>query len=151
MSEHCEPDREYVVGFMFNESERGVLLIRKKRPTWQAGKMNGIGGRIEDGEPPLDAMRREFAEETGIDHQDWRRFCTLRDGRGWLVHFFFAKGDIRKARPATDEQPVGCDVAYLLLQSDELIPNLRWLIPMALTMRHETIDYFDIQERSNTK
>lgn len=148
MSEHLDPEREYVVGFMFNQSGQSVLLIHKKRPTWQAGKLNGVGGRIEDGELPAEAMRREFNEETGMDHTDWRCFCTLRDERGWLVHFFFATGDIMEARPMTDESPICCGVDFL--QSRELIPNLRWLIPMALTMKHERIDHFEIQERSNT-
>lgn len=57
---------EYVLGFMFNEDESKVLLVHKNRPTWQAGKLNGIGGKIEAGETPLQAMEREFMEETGF-------------------------------------------------------------------------------------
>lgn len=144
MSEHLEPGREYVVGFMFNQSGRSVLLIHKKRPTWQAGKLNGVGGRVEDFELPALAMRREFLEETGLDHADWHRFCSLRDERGWLVHFFSAIGDITTARQLTDEPPICCGIEFL--QAHEVIPNLRWLIPMALTMKHERIDHFEIQE-----
>ena len=33
MSEHLEPDREYVAGFLFDPEEVGVLLIRKKPST----------------------------------------------------------------------------------------------------------------------
>ncbi len=36
----------YVVGFMFTEDEKQVVLIEKKRPEWQAGKLNGVGGKI---------------------------------------------------------------------------------------------------------
>lgn len=54
----------YVLGFMFDHEEKHVLLIWKNRPKWQAGKLNGIGGKIEAGETPLQAMEREFTEET---------------------------------------------------------------------------------------
>jgi 8-oxo-dGTP diphosphatase len=145
LSEHLEPSREYVVGFMFDHIGEAVLLIRKNRPTWQAGKLNGIGGRIEAGETPDQAMCREFFEETGIEHQAWRRFCTLRDDRGWLVHFFYAVGDVLKAKSLTDEKLACCALA--LLHKSEALPNLQWLIPMALSMKHERINHFEIQER----
>jgi hypothetical protein len=37
---------EYVVGFAFDTDGR-VALIRKNRPEWQAGRLNGIGGHVE--------------------------------------------------------------------------------------------------------
>lgn len=54
----------YVVGFLFSEDESRVLLVLKNRPAWQEGKLNGVGGKIEAGETPLQAMEREFKEET---------------------------------------------------------------------------------------
>jgi 8-oxo-dGTP pyrophosphatase MutT (NUDIX family) len=54
----------YVVGFLFSQDESKVLLVWKNRPAWQNGKLNGIGGKIEAGETPLQAMEREFKEET---------------------------------------------------------------------------------------
>ncbi len=57
---------EYVLGFMFSPDEKKVLLIWKNRPSWQAGKLNGIGGKVNPGETPLEAMEREFIEETGF-------------------------------------------------------------------------------------
>ena len=38
-----------VVGFAFTEDRRSVILIRKNRPEWQAGRLNGVGGHIEPG------------------------------------------------------------------------------------------------------
>ena len=43
-----------------------VLLIRKARPDWQAGKLNGIGGKVEGAETITEATVREFREETGL-------------------------------------------------------------------------------------
>ena len=56
----------YVLGFVFSLDASRVLLIWKNRPEWQKGKLNGIGGKIEEGELPIDAMKREFSEETSF-------------------------------------------------------------------------------------
>ncbi len=42
-----------------------ILLIRKKRGLG-AGKINGPGGRMEDGESPLECAVREVEEEVGV-------------------------------------------------------------------------------------
>lgn len=133
----------YVVGFMFDETQTRVLLIHKTRPAWQAGKLNGIGGRIEDGEIPAQAMRREFIEEVGIDCDSWKYFCTLSDERDWQIDFFYAAGDIWSADTLTDEIPQVFSINAL---PSTAIPNLRWLIPMALSMKHERVSSFRVQE-----
>lgn len=134
---------EYVVGFMFNPTQDAVLLIRKTHPDWQKDRLNGVGGRIENGESAIEAMRREFLEEVGIEQANWEQFCVLSDARQWQIHFFFAFGPIGKARALTDEAPEVHCVAALPIDT---IPNLHWLIPMALSMVHESINGFSITE-----
>jgi hypothetical protein len=34
--------QEYVLGFMFDVPAEQVLLIKKAKPDWQAGKLNGV-------------------------------------------------------------------------------------------------------------
>ena len=34
--------KQYVVGFLFADHDQQVVLIRKLRPEWQAGKLNGV-------------------------------------------------------------------------------------------------------------
>lgn len=146
MGEKCEIGAQYVVGFMFSPDLRFVLLVLKNRPDWQRGKLNGVGGKIEEGELPGEAMRREFAEEAGIDSDIWLRYATLSDDRGWLIHFFYAKGDINKAKTLTDESLMMFPIWKLSVDS-KLIPNLTWLIPMALSMQKERISHFEVVEK----
>ena len=89
--------QEYVVGFMFNElareffvhNEGTVALVQKNRPPNQAGKYNGIGGHVEESDENLwMAMRREFFEETGVDHNDWVYKAEYL-GEGYKLHIFF--------------------------------------------------------------
>src|SRR4051794_18101042 len=101
--------QQYVCGFLFSPDRSRVLLIRKRRPAWQAGKLNGVGGKLEPGETPLQAMRREFREEAGIELPEWQHVLTLSgaddagSGRGWAGHFFRAFGDLSCVRATTDE------------------------------------------------
>ena len=58
--------KNYVMGLIYDDIGR-VLLIKKNRPKHQVGKWNGVGGKIEEGENPLQAMTREIKEETNLD------------------------------------------------------------------------------------
>jgi 8-oxo-dGTP diphosphatase len=115
----------YVAGFAFYKSV--VILIEKQRPEWQKGLWNGVGGHIEDGETPLEAMQREFKEETGVWIENWEQFCVL-SGNGFEVVFFRAFPDEYPAiQKTTDERVEGWHICML----PKVIPNLNWLIPMA--------------------
>jgi 8-oxo-dGTP diphosphatase len=70
--------KRYTCGFCFNEAMDRVVLIQKNRPAWQAGKLNGVGGHVEDGESPIDCMIREFQEEAGVTLEKWTHVLTLR-------------------------------------------------------------------------
>ena len=53
--------------------------MRKTRPAWQAGRVNALGGKLHDGELPLDAARREVREEAGVDVDRWEEFLVWHD------------------------------------------------------------------------
>jgi 8-oxo-dGTP diphosphatase len=118
----------YVVGFAFDHGNL-VALIRKKRPKWQAGMLNGIGGKIELMEKPHDAMVREFREETGVTCEEWREFIQVV-GSGWSMHCFTTRAvpDFYLLQTTTDEEVVLVDATNL---PDDVLFNLRWMIPMA--------------------
>lgn len=123
---------KYVCGFLFDSRMKDVVLIWKNKPKWQAGKLNGIGGKIELGESADDAMEREFMEETGLNVGNWEHFITL-SGEDWMVHFFCAKDESNQfeyAETKEDEEVAKIEVARL--HDFDFIPNLEWLIPMAM-------------------
>jgi 8-oxo-dGTP diphosphatase len=127
---------EYVVGFNFigPEQRRQVVLIQKIKPAWQAGLFNGVGGKIEANETPLAAMVREYREETGELITHWEPFCT-QVFKEAVVHFFKAFNDETTARTTTKESIAIFDMESLFETPKYFIPNLLWLIPMALHTR----------------
>lgn len=118
-----------VVGLLFDEAGDELLLLRKARPAWQAGYLNGPGGKLEDGESPAQAMTREFLEETGLRVEDWREVCVRRD-QDTEVYFFASTGNLRDCRASTDE------VIEIVRVSEitrlKVVYNLRWIVPLAL-------------------
>jgi 8-oxo-dGTP pyrophosphatase MutT (NUDIX family) len=120
----------YVLGFLFSLDLQQVALIRKLRPEWQNGFLNGIGGKIEfKDDSPMMAMIREFEEEAGFEYKEWDEFAIMK-GKGWDVYCYRGKSDLSKLESKTDEKIEIVDVANF--ESHSVLSNLSWLIPMAL-------------------
>lgn len=135
--------QKYVCGFTFNEKMDQVALIHKRKPAWQAGKVNGIGGKMNDDESAANAMEREYHEEAGllIPSEMWDTFVIM-SGKGWRVYFMRAFGIDLRAVKTMEEEPVAVYAVSFL--PPNVIHNLRWLIPMALDTDLKTpIDIFD--------
>jgi 8-oxo-dGTP diphosphatase len=94
----------WCLGFALSPDRRSVLLLRKDRPAWQAGRWNGIGGKLEPGEDALAAMVREGVEEVGQAFA-WRPIARLRGSWG-EVHVFAAEGELRPRRRESEEPAV---------------------------------------------
>jgi 8-oxo-dGTP diphosphatase len=134
---------DYVLGFyliptVFRDlrSSFRLPLILKNKPEFQAGRYNGIGGRVESfDETPFVAMAREFSEETGkiTSPTDWRFFTTMSFPNDNHVHCFSAIGTLDGLLlgddSPTDERVV---LFHASLLPDRVMSNLRWLIPMAI-------------------
>jgi 8-oxo-dGTP pyrophosphatase MutT (NUDIX family) len=132
---------EYVAGFAFSTGHNYVALVRKQKPEWQAGLLNGVGGKVEPDETPADAIYREFTEECSLQVKRWRYFATVSGGHvdgPWRVHFYwtwivddrFTTG-INYGREA---EHVEVFPIKWLGRSGKFatIPNLAWLIPLAV-------------------
>jgi len=98
-AQHAGPSRDYVLGYAL-AATGVVMMIRKGEETPSGAGLNGIGGKIHEGETPLEAMEREWREETGRAQPvnlDAFRCMGILGGRGWRVHVF--------ATPAMSEWP----------------------------------------------
>lgn len=123
----------YVLGFLFRENRTSLVLIRKEKPIWQAGLLNGIGGKIEGDESEYDAMVREFREETGVDtsKSGWRQFCEM-SGDGFVVYCFKALDSEAWEKAATEETELVEKHHPDQLNQQDCISNLLWLVELAL-------------------
>lgn len=125
---------QYVLGFAFNPQLTEVVLIEKNKPDWQKGFLNGVGGKVEEGETDFEAMVREFEEETGIRTEEWKYFCRMvgdwRLDMDWDVHCYACVlPDIGSIKTTTDEI-VG--IYKVLRLPENTLPSVRYLVPMAL-------------------
>ena len=117
--------KRVVAGLILHEGK--VLVCQRTRHQTMPLKWEFPGGKIEEGEQPRDALRRELEEELGIDasigeevsrirHQYPNgasvelRFFTVREYRGELENRIFR--DMRWAAP--EELP-----SYDFLEADE--------------------------------
>lgn len=120
---------DYVVGFALDQDR--VVMIRKNRPAWQAGLLNGVGGKIEPGETPIAAMVREFWEETSVQEPAWTHFCTMHGGEATIYCYYtrLALHVSELCRSITDEQVVVCPVSKV--RQMRCLDNIPWLLDMA--------------------
>lgn len=151
----------YVCGFAFhgdNAVRPKVVLIRKVKPDWQKGKLNGVGGKIEKGESPERAMEREFFEEAGVRifSDRWQVFARMDFPK---AEVFFLRTFEPVASLARTQTVWSEEVGAMITESVEhravrgideipdgaIMPNLRWAIPMGFHTEGErsvvTVEY----------
>lgn len=121
----------YVLGFCFSEDRSDVALILKNKPEWQKGFLNGIGGKIEKNEAPIDAMIREFLEETGVVISDWNKAGRLISD-SFCVHIYASVTDNVYNVKTMESEEVGLYALRDLNTLLNVIPNLYWIIPACL-------------------
>lgn len=145
--------KKYSLGFAFDQKLEHVVLIEKTHPSFLAGKLNGLGGKLEDKDNGflMRCHRREFFEECGLPTDDgsWRYFAKFFQRFGdFEVFCYYAillDSMIESVCSMTEEK-----VAIYRVQDIPglpVMPNLRWLIPMAISLeRGETAERFIIEE-----
>ena len=121
----------YVDGAMFSEDFKKIVLVKKNKPTWQFGKLNFVGGKIEEYENCFEAMTREFFEETGLNiHENLWDFKITITSQYWTVYFFRAVGDVTQVKTMESEEIVVVDVAEL--PKLNTVDNVKWITPLLL-------------------
>lgn len=120
---------EYVLALLFTADGREVVLVRKTRPAWQAGRVNALGGKVHHDERIIDAARREVREEAGVEVDGWEEFLVWDDAEYRLRAARAFDDAARLARTAEDQEIFLARVDAL---PPNVIDNLRWIIPLAL-------------------
>lgn len=127
------------LAIVFNAQLTQVLLIRKQKPVHHAGKLNGLGGKVEPAESHRRGVCREVAEEAGlvVPARQWRRFGTIK-WTVWQVSLWTVQ-----LTAAQEKQlpPQFADPAVGWYPVDQLpstvVANLHWLIPLALDVHRQ--------------
>lgn len=101
------------------------------------GLLLGVGGKIDEGETPIQAMIREFGEEAWPNKErlHWHEFCTLawrseHHPDGTEMHCFCATGNVWAARSMTAEKIEVFKISEVMDRPDT-VGNVRWLLQMA--------------------
>lgn len=140
--------KQYCLGFLFSEYDH-VVLIEKVKPEWQRGLLNGVGGKLEEGESGLVGMIREFEEETGLRFDEWEERIILR-GPDWIIFTYAGwwKGDPPKIDVVKtgEEQASWCGLEQL--NDLPVITNLRYIVPLLVHAKNSQLRgivqlYFD--------
>lgn len=115
-----------VVGYIFNPEMDQVILIKKIRPDFMVGKLNGVGGKVEAGEEYIEAMRRESKEETGLEIEKWQKVCKMV-GPDWkMIVYYTVVDNITEARKMEEEE-VGVYDVWKLFDCD-LMHDVLWIV-----------------------
>lgn len=134
-----KPEIRYCCGLIFNKKMTKVILIKKNRPNWQKGYLNGIGGHLEQGEGGKQGMARECKQECGLDLPDycWQSLASIsgvnEDGDRYICWFYYSINLDKvfdKAKTLTDEEVWEIDLT--MRRKMEIVCGLDWLIPLAI-------------------
>lgn len=79
--------QESTLVFIFNPNLDKVWLIKKESPEWQRGLLNGLGGKTEGEESPIDCAIRELQEESGLIKKDLVEVGSMV-GIGWRTTIY---------------------------------------------------------------
>jgi 8-oxo-dGTP diphosphatase len=121
---------------LFVRRDRQVLLIRKKRGLG-AGKINGPGGRLDDGESPLQCAIREVQEElcvtpTNVQPRGELAFQFV-DGYALFVYVFGAEGC--EGEPQETDEAIPIWTSLDAIPFDEMWADDRLWFPHLLNDR----------------
>lgn len=97
-----------------------------------------LGGRLEEGENPLEGAKRELLEESGMVSDDWQLYKTYRvPGKiDWPTYMYIARNCRKVAEPQLDAgekidlRPVDFEEFLDLAKNDKLYLNQRFTIDL---------------------
>ena len=119
---------------IFVEKDGEILtLCKQKRDSFGFGRLNGIGGHIEQGEEPYESARREIMEEANIRVKDLDMaailFIDINDVPGIEVFVFRAEYRSGELRDSVEGHLEWMARAEILAQAN-LVKDLPFLIDL---------------------
>lgn len=116
-----------------------VGITKKKGPAFLLNRVTFPGGKMEQGETPEQAARREMLEETGVDipEQDWQMLSVSGDATYELNVLYAVSNKVLYAR-TREEEPVWHlayerHLEYARKQPNEYAPDFIPTLEQALT------------------
>ena len=107
-----EASLKYTLGFVWCCETDEVLLLNRLKAPWM-GRWNGVGGKLDKGEPPLACIVRETEEETGLTLDTYEaRGQLLWDSRNYTTPVFSAP---QLMEVETSSEPTYVEVGGLYL------------------------------------
>lgn len=122
------------------------ILLGMKKEGFGAGRWNGFGGKIRDGETPESAALRELTEEAGIsaDASVLDRAATLTfhfsGNPEWQVHVFRLNAWQGEPRESKEMRPGWHDISNIPY-SEMWAADRHWL-PLVLSGKKISADVF---------
>ena len=95
----------YVSTLMVNRAFTRAAFIQKNRPTFLAGKVCPVGGKVEPGETPRRAAAREHGEETLVQTEEsvWTPYARVERADAVMHCFFTVSDEVENCRTNTTE------------------------------------------------
>ena len=118
------------------DSDNKILLLKRSSDPklWQPSKWGLVGGGIEKGETPQQAVEREMLEETGLNIKKFTKTFTIQRNPGSIEHIFACRyeGDPTDIRLSEENTNYGWydvdEMQYL-----DIVPNLIEYVTLSFT------------------
>jgi len=138
--------QKYVVAFVFNYDLSSVLLMHKNRPAWQNGLVNGLGGKVDEGEDTYTTVSREIEEESGLEipKESWVKAGRVySDSFEMDVFGYIYEGGMSDATTKENEPIEWFKVADL---PSNTIENVPWLIHITFDkLKNNNFELFEVK------